>query len=388
VARLIPVGTIGGIAVRLHMSSTLSFCLLIFLLASGYFPVVLPNHSEQTYWAAALISALSLYGSMLAHELGHSLVARRRGLEAASITLFMFRGFSDIRHEGERPTDEFLVAVAGPLVSLLIAALFTVARLVLPNASQPLMVFLESVLLLNLCMGALSLLPTLPLDGGRAVRGVLWRLTNDYRRGTELASRVGRGLALGLLGLGLVIFLGALDPERALVSTVLGYDGRLVGGAVMLGAWFVNNGARNAQRQLVLEERFRGVQVAQLMSPEPSTVEPWARVEQLVAEHFVQRGERAVAVVREGNTLMGLVTYQDVRKIPRAEWLARGAGEVMTPLSRLVTVGPDDSVETAVRHMAERHYNQLPVVVDGRLVGMIARINVLRFVNMKDELAA
>src|SRR5438094_658847 len=162
------IASVRGIAIRVHISALIAFGMLVLPLAAVYFPAMLPRERAPTYWSVGFISTLFLFLSTLAHELGHSLVARLRGVPVESITLVMFGGSSDIRSDSEQPIDELLIAVSGPGVSLIVAGLAAVARLTIPNPSQPLMLFLESVLLLNIWLGAFNLVPTLPLDGGRA----------------------------------------------------------------------------------------------------------------------------------------------------------------------------------------------------------------------------
>jgi Zn-dependent protease/predicted transcriptional regulator len=377
---------IRGVTIRAHGSAAVFFVLLFFLLGTTFFPQMLPNQREQTYWSAGFICTLWVYLSFLAHELGRTLVARWRGVPAETITLVMMGARSDVRGENARPMDEVLFSAAGPVVSLVLAVVFGVARFVLPGLSDPLMLFLESILLLNIWLGLFNLLPSLPLDGGRVVRGLVWQITDDYSRATWVATLFSRGLAFTMLLGGLVLLLAALDGERSQIPPILGFDPRVFGVITMVAAWFLNNGARGAYRQVQIQNRFRGVPVSQLMSHDPPTTVPWTRLDEVIREYFVERGERAVLVVRDENLLMGLVTYADARKVPRAEWAGRAVGEVMTPVSNLITVSPEDNVETAVRHMAERHFNQLPVVADGRIVGLIARVNVIRYLNVKEEI--
>jgi CBS domain-containing protein len=194
-------------------------------------------------------------------------------------------------------------------------------------------------------------------------------------------SVVGQVIAAALLAAGAALFIVSLDPAHNPIPSLLGYDPRWVAIIAVLVAWFLNSSARSAYRQIVMQGKFAGAKVSDLMTAEPPTVERWTRLDEIVTEHFLARGERAVAVVRDGNVLVGLVAYSDVSRIPRQDWPSRAAGEVMTAASDLLTVAPNDSVEAAIRHMAERHLNQLPVVVDGRLVGIIARVNVLRFID-------
>lgn len=381
-----PLASVRGIPIRVHVSALVAFVALVLILASAYLPSILPAERGQTYWSVGFISTFFLFLSTVAHELGHSLVARARGIPVESITLVLFGGSSDIRRDNEKPLDEALIAVSGPGVSLVIAALAAGARHGIPNQSQPLMLLLEAVLLLNIWLGFFNLLPTLPLDGGRALRGLLWQRTGDYRRATHIASLVGRGIAAAVLVAGIGLFMVSLDPEGRPLTSVWGYEPRLVALVAIAAAWFLNRGARSAYRQVEMQGRFSGISVSDLMTPDPATAAPWMALDELVNQYFLQRGERAVAVVRDGDVLVGLVTYGDIRKVARSTWPSRAAGEVMTPAADLVTVLPSDSADAAIRHMAQRHLNQLPVVEDGKLVGMIARVNVLRFLEMKEPL--
>jgi Zn-dependent protease/predicted transcriptional regulator len=381
----IPIFSIGGVAVRAHGSALVAFVGLLLLLASGYFPSVLPNEQDRTYWSVAFVSTLFLFVSTIAHELGHSLVARARGIAVNTITLVFFGGSSDIKRSDERPVDEMLIAISGPGASLLVALTLVGIRLALPQPSPPLLIFLESVILLNFWLAGFNLLPTLPLDGGRALRGALWARTGDYGRATRIASVVGQTIAAALFLMGIALFILSLDVSRSPVPSVFGYDSRPVALVVLLVAWFINNSARAAYRQVVMEGRFAGVTVEQVMSTEPHTVPPWTSLEEIVSQHFLQRGERAVAVVRDENVFMGIVAYSDVRKVSRSNWSARAAGEVMTPADRVLSVGPQDKLDVAIRHMAERHLNQLPVLAEEKLVGMITRASVLRFLEVENK---
>ncbi len=380
--------TLRGVTIRAHPSAIFAFGTLVLILAAVYFPGTLPNERNQTYWSVGFLTTFCLFFSVVAHELGHALVASARGVPVTSVTLMMFSGSSDISRESEKPLDEVFINVAGPSVSLLIAAVAIVARLAIPAQSLPLMGFLELVLILNIWLGVFNLLPTLPLDGGHAIRGLLWRLTGDYRRATHIASLFGRGMAGLLFACGVALLIVSLDDAQPAIPALFTYDSRIVALVIILVAWLLNSGSRNAYRQVVLTQRFHGVPVSQIMTPEPPTIAPSMSLETVVNEYFLQRGERSVAVVRDGDILMGLVAYSDTGKIPRAEWGSRAAGEVMTPASQLVKVAPGDNIDVAVKHMAERHFNQLPVVQDGRLLGMVSRVSVLRFIELKDESAA
>lgn len=387
VPRTFPLTTLRGITIRAHPSAVFAFGTLLLLLVAVYFRGTLPDEREQTYWSVGFLTTFCLFLSVVAHELGHALVASARGVPVTSVTLMMFSGSSDIKRESQKPLDEVLINVAGPAVSLFLAGLAIAALVSIPAQSLPLMRFLELVLILNIWLGVFNLLPTLPLEGGQALRGLLWHQNGDYQKATRIASLIGRGMAGVLFAGGLALLIASIGGAQAEIPAVFSGDPWIVAVIIMLVAWFLNIGARNAYRHVLLEQRFQGVPISRIMTPDPPTIPPSMSVESLVNEYFLQRGERSVAVANE-DILMGLVAYSDTRKIPRTEWGSRAAGEIMTPASQLIKVSPGDSIDVAVKHMAEKHFNQLPVVQDGRLVGMIARVNILRFLELKDESAA
>ena len=387
VPRTFEIASLRGITIRVHLSAMIAFALLVLFLGSRTLPLILPGHLQITHWSVGFVSTLFLFLSTIAHELGHTAVARLRGIRAEAITLFLLGGSSDIPSENEEPLDEVLIAVAGPSVSLTLAGLAAGTRLLLPAQVQtePLMLLLQGVQWLNIWLGAFNLMPTLPLDGGRALRGLLWYRLGDYRRATRVAGLTGQIVAAGLLAAGVALLIASLDTTHNPIPPILGYSPQWVAVLAILIAWFLNSSSRSAYRQLTLQGRFAGVKVSQLMTENPPSVEPWTRLDEIMAQHFIGQGERAVAVLRDQDLLMGLVAYADVNRVPRTEWPSRAAGEVMTPLGKLVTVSPSDNIEVAIRHMAEGHLNQLPVVADGRLVGMIARVNVLRFLDTGND---
>jgi Zn-dependent protease/predicted transcriptional regulator len=385
VSKIYPLTSIAGIAIRAQASSAFAFAILLIVLATLYLPGFLPEAQAQTRWAVAFLSTLALFLSTLARELARCIIARQRGMAVQSITFMVFGCVSDVRRDGERALDEALISGGAPLISLVIAGVIGLILALAPGLSEPLVIFLFSVFLLNLWVGLFNLLPALPLDGGRALRGILWHWTGDFARATWIASTIGRVFAAVFFLAGLALLVTSFDEAQRPFRSILGYEPRMVGIGAMLLAWFLNSGARGAQRQLALQGRFQGVTVSDIMTAEPPMVNPWTSIGELVATHFVQTGERAVAVVRDNDLLVGLVAYSDVQRVPRGEWGSHGAGEVMTAVKDLITVAPEDQIDVAVRYMAEKHLNQLPVVKNGRLVGMVARVNVLRFISPKDD---
>lgn len=372
------IGTLAGIAFRVRVSALLAFLGLLWFLAAWYLPAAFPSERALTHWSLAFLSTLSLYLSTIAHELGHCLAARARSVRVQTITLSLFGGSSDIRSEEQKALDEFLISLAGPVVSGCAATIALGVRLALPSPSPPLTLLLEALFLLNLWLSAFNALPMLPLDGGRALRGLLWHLQGDYLRATRAATTVGRVLAAAVAAGSLALFILSFDGGKVPLLASLGSDARFFALLGLLAAWFLNNAARNAYRQALLQHRLGGLTVSQLMTPNPPVVSPAVHLDEILSHHLQAGGQRAVAVVRGDNVLVGLVTWSDIAKVPAKERGARTAGEVMTAAAALVTVSPDDPVDIAIQHMAQRHLNQLPVLSDGRVVGMIARRNVLR----------
>ena len=382
-ARTFTIATLGGIAIQARMSAGVAFLILFWFLAT----LALPNQlvtpigerpSNITLWSLAFISTLSLYFSTIVHELGHALVARARKIEAPTISVNLFGGHANIQEDDQGPLDEFFISISGPLVSLVIAAVTAACIKFIPNQSPPLELFLFALCLLNIWLAIYNLLPAPPLDGGRALRGLLWHFRGDALWATNGAVMVGRVFAFVMASASVVMLLFSSVLMRSeLLPPALVADGRIPILGLFL-AWMLNNGARSFQRNAVIQQRLVGVTVGRVMSTNPQCVPPWTSLEEIADNHL--KGDRApaVAIVRGDDQLMGLVAYSDVAKVPAKDRPNRTAGEIMTAASALITVSPDDPVEVAIRHMAQRHLNQLPVVADGKLVGMVDRKNIIQ----------
>ncbi|MSQ23176.1 MAG: CBS domain-containing protein [Chloroflexi bacterium] len=375
--RIFNVATVGGVAIQARMSAAIAFTLLVFFLALVYLPAALHNEQPITLWSVAFISTLALYLSTIAHELGHCFVARHRGIPAQIITMRLFGGTADIPQEPQRPLDVVFISIAGPLCSGLVAGLALALQTFLPNPSPPLALFLEAIFLLNAWLAAYNLLPVLPLDGGRALQGIIWQIRGDFVSATNLAVNLGRLLAGTMATACLVLLVLSADRESTLVPRWIPTDPRIPLVGLML-AYLLNNGAKSVQRSTLLQDRLAGATVSRVMSVRPKSVQLWTTLDEIASQHLRQGRDRAVAVVRDDDILLGLVAFSDVAKVPAKERAHRTAGDVMTPATVLVTVSPQEPLEEAVRHMANRHLNQLPVVEDGHLVGMIDRFSVLQ----------
>jgi Zn-dependent protease/predicted transcriptional regulator len=308
-----------------------------------------------------------LFASVLIHELGHSLVAIRRGVQVESISLFIFGGVSALRNEPPGAIDELLIAAAGPLTSFLLAALFYVSGGLLPGASAPRAVA-AYMTMINLMLAVFNLLPGFPLDGGRVLRAIVWGITGSLHQATQMATYVGQGIAF------LLIFAG--------VAQLLA--GNFLNGLwIAFIGWFLNGAAEQTRHTQQLQESLAGVKVVQLMDAQPATASPAMPVEEFVYDYVLRQGRRALPVDEDGR-LVGLVSMNDVKRVPRADWGHTVVGQIMTR-APLHTVTPQASLQSAMNLLAEGDYHQLPVVDEaGRLVGMISRADILRYLRYRD----
>ncbi|MFC1935904.1 site-2 protease family protein, partial [Chloroflexota bacterium] len=262
-------GRIAGVEIGIHYTWLFAFVLITWTLADGFFPDSFPGWSWPVYWATGILSALFLFASVLIHELAHSLVAKGRGLPVQGITLFIFGGVSSIRAEAKAAKDEFLIAVVGPVTSLILAAVFGAMWLAVSDKNTPLTAILMYLALVNGLLGLFNLLPGFPLDGGRVVRAVLWGATGNLSKATNIAAGAGQVLALVFISWGVFQLL----------------SGNVLGGLwIAFIGWFLNGAAESSRRQTAFQEALRGIAVSEVMDPDPETVGPETRVDVLVRE--------------------------------------------------------------------------------------------------------
>src|SRR5215207_6401792 len=313
-------GRIAGIEIRVHYTWLFAFILIAWSLAQGYFPFSNAGLGAATYWILGVASALLLFGSVLVHELGHSLLAGARGLHVQSITLFIFGGVSSITKEASTAKDEFLIAVIGPLTSLVLAGLFWLAGEVL-TAGTAMAAVAGYLAFTNLLLAAFNIVPGFPLDGGRVLRSILWGTTGDLSRATRIASYVGQAVAFILIGWG--------------VSRLL--SGDVFGGlwTAFIG-WFLNSGAEASRQQVTMRSVLDGVPVTTVMDPTPPVAARSLSVRDFVFEHTLRRGQRALPIVENGR-LLGIVSITDAKHLVQDAWASTPVSQVMSraPLKTL-----------------------------------------------------
>jgi Zn-dependent protease len=361
------VGRVLGIPVGVHHTWIVAFALVTWSLAVGYFPDAYSAWRPAAYWAAGALAALLLFLSVLVHELSHAVVARARGLGVRGITLFVFGGVATIEGEAERPLDEFLIAIVGPITSFAVAAAAWLGAAVAVGSGvgHAIVAYLA---LANLVLALFNLVPGFPLDGGRVLRAIVWALSGSLRTATAVASYVGQAIALGLVAWG--------------ISRILNDD--LFGGLwTAFVGWFLNGAAEQARRDMAARQSFRGVRVADLMTPDPSPVRPDLPLESFVHEQVIRGGRRAVPVA-DGGRLVGIVSVTDAQKVPAEAWPSTSVAAVMT-IDDLAILGPADSAARALELMVARGLHQLLVVDRGVLVGMITRAGLLQYLALREQ---
>ena len=370
----IKLGRLFGIKIGLHYSWLIIALLIAFSLA-GHFGAAHPNWGRGVVWGMAIITAMLFFAAIVAHELSHALVARRRGLPVRSITLFALGGVAQFEKEAEDAKTEFLVSIVGPLTSAVIGFLclllaWALGWMMMTEPTTPLMAMLVWLGYINLGLAIFNMLPGFPMDGGRILRALIWWYTGSAERATRIASLTGQAVAFGFIVLGIYRFFAGA-----------GFSGLWM---AFIG-WFLLNAAKATYARQELTERLRGVRVGDLMTRDCTIVDGNDNLQTFVNDHLLHTGRRCFLVAEQG-VVTGLITPNEVKDIPKARWPFTTVYEVMRPLDQLRTVTPETLVSEALEIIGREDINQLPALVNGRLEGMISRDQILRYLLTRAEL--
>jgi Zn-dependent protease len=367
------VARIGGIDIFVHWTWLLAFA---FVTWSGgdFYQQQFKHWGPGTAYLVGAVSAILLFLTVLVHELAHSFTARAHALPVKTIYLFIFGGVSNLPQEPDNPRTELLVTVAGPAASLVLAGLFFLLYAVAQHGPSQVYAIFAYLGAVNLILALFNLIPGFPLDGGRVLRAIIWLITKNLRRATRIASSVGDAI-------GYCFILGGLIEAFLFGQVVSGIWLAFIG-------WFLHNAATATYQQAMVDRLLLGIDVRNVMDPAPFTAPPDLPIEALIYRHLLTENERAVPVIDPDRDLIGLVTLSDARKVPREEWSIVPISRIMTPVDALRTVMPGDTLREAMRVLAEHSVNQLPVISDGRLVGMLNRAHVVRYLHMRQQLEA
>lgn len=372
IARSFPLFTILGFEVKLNLTWLLLGLLVTWTLAEGFFPQRYPELSATARWWMGIAGAIGILFSIVFHELSHSLVGRLYGLHIGGISLFLFGGVAEMRHEPKEPKAELLMAGAGPLSSLVLSAGFWVLHSGGEAVGLPIPVLgvLYYLAVINVALAIFNLIPAYPLDGGRMLRAGLWGWRGDIHWATRVASNMGQ--AFGLL----LVLLGFLS---------------LIAGAFVGGMWwiliglFVRAAARGSYRQLLVSRMLEGKTVRDVMNTQPVTVQRSLSLREFV-DDYVYRYRSRLFPVTEGERLAGCARVERLKAVPEADWARRAVGDITEPCSAANTVPPDrDLLELASGLMGMAGGQRL-VVEDGRLLGTVSAGELAELVSLRLEI--
>ena len=363
--RTIPLGRIAGIQIGAHWSWLIIFALVAWSLAEAVFPDQNPGLTDTAYWVMGAIAALLFFGSILLHELGHALQAQREDVEIQGITLWLFGGVAQFRSLYGSPGSEFRIAIAGPLVTLVLAGVLIGGASVvpLPESVEAVVFWLGYI---NGVLLVFNLLPALPLDGGRVLHALLWRLQGDLVRATRVAALVGVGFATLLIVGGFLLFF-ATAAFGALWLALIG--------------WFLAGAAHAEAQDVAVRRALGGLRVRDVMSREPVSVPSDVSLQAFVDEYAVDTTFTSYPVVKH-DRLVGLLPFEAVTSVPRDQWSARRVGDLMVPRDRVALLDADRDAADAVQELAGADVDRALVVEDDHLVGLVAPADLARAVEL------
>jgi Zn-dependent protease/CBS domain-containing protein len=361
----ISLGRIGGVEVRINWSWLVIFALIVWTLADGVFPSTNPGLSGNTHLAMAIVAALLFVVSILLHELGHAWEARREGLEVDGITLWLFGGVSQFKGGFPSAGAEFRIAIAGPLVSLVLGVVFVLIAIAgLPSAVDGVAAWLGYI---NLALLVFNLIPALPLDGGRVLRAALWQSKGDLAWATRVGTDIGRVFGYLFIGLGLAMFI---------------FQGSFSGAWLAFIGWFLLQAATAEARYIATEAALHGLRVRDLMVRDPVTVDGDLTVGQFMDEVARSRRFTTYPVVDRRRPI-GLLAFGSVAALPRSEWDSRRVREAMLPLDRVPQLTEDETAIDALTALSSPASNRGLVVENGHLAGLLSITDLTRALELR-----
>jgi Zn-dependent protease/predicted transcriptional regulator len=354
------IGKIGPIEINIHATWLVIFGLLVYWLRTGYIAENAPDLGTATSWTVAAVSAVLLFMSVLAHELSHSFVGLRYGLPIKKITLFIFGGVAHMEAEPKSPGVEFRMALAGPIASLIIGSVAGLTRFVLIDfdGESATGLVLQYVTYANGMLAVFNLVPGFPLDGGRVLRSVIWKLTGNFVKATRAAATAGRVFGLTLVFIGVTLSVALTAPG----FLWLVFIGTFIERLAFFGSYRVSRMAE-------------GVSVGSLMSREVKTVPGGIYLGEAARDYFIT-GFNAYPV-KEDNRITGILSRADIASVPKESWDTTTVTDAMTPWDKMVVALPTESARVAFGRMLQTGVGRMVVVEKGRMVGIITRTDLV-----------
>jgi Zn-dependent protease/predicted transcriptional regulator len=364
--------TIFGFEVKLDWSWLILALLITWSLADGLFPVWYKGFSTATYWWMGIAGTIGLFFSVVFHELAHSLVARTRGIPMKGITLFIFGGVAEMYDEPEDPKSEILMAVVGPGMSIVIGGVLIAIYYSVKSSlgGTPVGGVISYLGFINLLLAAFNLIPAFPMDGGRILRAILWAVKKNLMSATALASKIGAGFGILLIVLGVIEFI----------------FGNIIGGVwLALIGLFIRGASHGSYQQLLIRDALQGEKAERFMKRDPITVSPELPIDNLV-EDYLYKYHYKMFPVKDGERLMGCVTVNDVKKIPREERDRHHVSEILDHCSAENSISADTDAVKILTMMRRNNKSRLMVVEGDRLIGIVTLKDMLEFLSLKLDL--
>ena len=363
----IKLGRIFGIPIGINASWFIIFGLVTLSLSTSYFPTQNPSSPFFSNLLIGVAASLLLFGSVLAHELGHAFIALRNNIPVRQITLFLLGGVAQIEEEPKTAGAEFRVAIAGPLVSFTLAILFGALSLldqVSPLISAPSAYLARA----NLILLGFNMLPGYPLDGGRVLRAAIWKFTNDPTKATKIATTAGQIIAYGMMGIGLYLAIVQGDFATGLWLGFIGF--------------YLRNAAAASQRHAALTDSLKGVTVEQVMNRNLYYVPNLITLRQLVDDYVFSQGKKQF-IVTNTDEVLGFLTTSDVFRVSKHKWPYITTAQAMTPVDHIRGVPPDMDITAAMKEVNKSKNSSIPVIFENRIVGALSNEDLNSYINLR-----
>ncbi|NQT66295.1 MAG: site-2 protease family protein [Actinobacteria bacterium] len=360
-----------GIEIRLDYSWFIIFALFAYYFGFIYFPSVLPGLNKGLLILITIVTVILFFTSVLIHEMSHSLVARRRGTSVKRITLFIFGGMAQIEKEPETPYSEFIMAIAGPTASFVMGIIFGVVWIFTVNIA-PVREPVKYLAIINIMLGVFNMLPGYPLDGGRVLRSIVWRVTGNLERSTFIASTAGRVIGFMIIAVGIFfIFMG-----NFLNGIWLAFIG-----------WFIQSSAKMGYRQLIFETSIKGIKVRDVMNENIVNVTKDITIQDLVDDYFMKYRFGRFPVIEDEKTqrFIGVISLHDIKGVSKEEWPKVKIGDIVKSVSESEKVDMSMEISDAIKRMGKNDLGHLAVMYGDKLRGIITKSDVMRFIKIRSE---
>lgn len=357
-----------GFRVSLDLTWIILAVLITWSLATGYFPQAIEGLSPAAAWWLGAAGAMGLFASIILHELSHSYVARQFGIPIRGITLFIFGGVAEMEDEPPSARSEFFMAIAGPIMSYVLAGVFYGVAALMPTAM--LRELFSYLALINAVLATFNLVPAFPLDGGRVFRAAMWWWTDDFAKATRVGAALGRMFGTFL------IFFGVLS---------------LISGNSVIGIWqallgfFIVAASRTSEFQMTLQTGLGNVTASQIMVRDLVVVPADTPLDDVIENYFYRHHHRAFPVMRDGQ-LLGALRIEDVGRVPPEDRAQKTAADILSPDSRIGAVPPGTPVMEALKTMSTLQTSRVLVVENGALEGMLTMRDIMNYLAIRQEL--